>query len=225
MSTALGLCTYGIPIGDSEPYFSSVTLLLHGDGANGSTAFIDSSSRNGAIASYGNAQISTAQSKFGGSSIYLDGTGDYLTVASANINIRTDSYTIECWFNPSATTAHSLIGEIGNDFYPLQYQGGVWYVGDGATNTISFTDTLTTGQWLHIALSFDGSTYRLFKNGNLAASSTTLLKNYNWSSYCVGARTSQSIYTNGYLDEIRVTKGVVRYTANFTPPIAPFPSS
>ena len=62
----------------AEPYFHNNSLLLHGDGTNGSTTFKDDSINNHTITAYGNAQISTAQSKFGGSSIYFDGNGDYL---------------------------------------------------------------------------------------------------------------------------------------------------
>ena len=60
----------------TDEYFGDVSLLLYGDGTNGSTAIVDSSSINHAIGVNGNAQISTTQSKFGGSSMYFDGYGD-----------------------------------------------------------------------------------------------------------------------------------------------------
>ena len=67
----------------SDPYFSSTKLLLNGNGTNGSTTFTDSSNSSYTVTANGNAQISTAQSKFGSASMYFDGTGDYLTVSNA----------------------------------------------------------------------------------------------------------------------------------------------
>ena len=67
---------------DEDPYFNNVSLLLRGNGINGSTTIIDESATPKTVTVYGNAQISTAQSKFGGASIYLDGTGDYLGLSS-----------------------------------------------------------------------------------------------------------------------------------------------
>ena len=66
----------------TDEYFNDVSLLLYGDGTNGSTAIVDSSSNAHAITVNGDAQISTAQSKFGGASMYFDGTGDYITAPS-----------------------------------------------------------------------------------------------------------------------------------------------
>ena len=68
----------------ADQYISSVTLLLHCDGANTSTVFTDKSLTANVVTAYGNAAISTTQSKFGGSSAYFDGSGDYLTTASVN---------------------------------------------------------------------------------------------------------------------------------------------
>jgi hypothetical protein len=74
---------FAAPAGPTDPYFSNVSLLLHGDGANGSTTIVDSSPSPKTVTAVGNAQISTAQSKFGGSSLAFDGSGDYLTVQVA----------------------------------------------------------------------------------------------------------------------------------------------
>jgi hypothetical protein len=65
-----------------DPVFNNVSLLLHGNGTNGSTTITDNSPTPKTVTAVGNAQISTAQSKFGGASIAFDGTGDYLTDAS-----------------------------------------------------------------------------------------------------------------------------------------------
>jgi hypothetical protein len=78
-----------------DPNYASVSLLLHMDGTNGSTVFTDLSPVPKVVTRFGDAQISTAQSKFGGSSAYFDGTGDYLTVASsADFGFGTGDFTI-----------------------------------------------------------------------------------------------------------------------------------
>jgi hypothetical protein len=83
----------------SDPDFANVSLLLHMDGSNGSTTFPDSSSNGLTVTRYGNAQISTAQSKFGGASAYFDGAGDYLELPNPNtaIGAVAGDFTIECW--------------------------------------------------------------------------------------------------------------------------------
>ena len=70
------------PNAGEDPYYGNVSLLLYGDGANGSTTITDSSPTPKTVTAVGNAQISTAQSKFGGASIAFDGAGDYLIVPS-----------------------------------------------------------------------------------------------------------------------------------------------
>jgi hypothetical protein len=203
-----------------DPQFTSVSLLLHGDGTNGSTTITDSSRFANTVTAVGNAQISTAQSKFGGSSIALDGTGDELTTTIDSINIRTNPFTIESWCYLNSTVNFSLIG-VNSNFYIILAGANV-LVGDAVVNNISVSSSiLPTSAWFHMALSFDGTTYRLFVDGVLRGSSTTLLKNFNLSAIRIGAYPGYAL--NGYIDEFRITKGVARYTANFTPPTAPFP--
>ena len=86
----------------TDPNFADVSLLLHGDGANNSTTFTDSSSNNFTLSRVGDVKISTTESKFGGSSIFFDGTGDYLTLANnSDFNFPND-FTVEAWVYPTA---------------------------------------------------------------------------------------------------------------------------
>jgi len=203
---------------NTDPYANNVVLFLKGDGTNGSTNIIDSSPSPKTVSVFGNTQISTAQSKYGGSSIYLDGTGDYLTANAStdSINIRTNSYTIELWFRSLAAQTQLLFGEINGNLY-LQHFNGIYYFGDGSTNNIAISSTLPVNTWTHIAISFNGTTTRLFKDGTQLSSTTSLLKNYSWDVFAIGARLggSPTGYSNAYVDSFRITKGVARYTANF----------
>ena len=82
----------------ADPYFSNVSLLLHMDGSNGSTTFTDNSSNGFTVTANGNAQISTAQSKWNGASGYFDGAGDFLTVpVNSAFELGTGDFDVELW--------------------------------------------------------------------------------------------------------------------------------
>jgi len=225
-----------------EPYFHNNALLLHGDGTNGSTTFKDDSINNHTITAYGNAQISTTQSKFGGSSIYLDGYGDYLGLpSSSDWATGTNDFTLECWYYP--------VSKVQN--YPRIFQVGsaIWNTNDnwtlldrhnsantkfawacfnlsGSTLVLTSSTTVSNNTWYHLALVRDGSTFRLFVNGTQedtytnAGAVTVSSATGAWVGSAAGAGDSTG---NGYIDDLRFTKGVARYTANFTPPTSAFP--
>jgi hypothetical protein len=217
--------------GPTDPYFANVSLLLHGDGTNGSTTIIDSSPSPKAITVVGDAQISTAQSKFGGSSIYFDGTGDYLTITDSNaFQFGTGDYTIELWFYMlSLPETFALFGGLSgvNFYFGVGTYSGNRYLGSFHQSTLNQTSgvSITAGVWYHAAHCRSNGTARLFLNGQLVASGS--FGNITGTTgYQVGASPFYSAYRwNGYIDDLRITKGVARYTSNFTPPTAPFPDA
>jgi hypothetical protein len=194
----------------------NVVLYLKGD----VNPIVDSSISPKTITLNGNTTSSSVQSKYGGSSILLDGTGDYLSAdaSSDSFNIRTDSYTIETWFYSTESRSQFFFGDTGGNVY-LQHFNLIIYWGDGVINTISSATTIALNTWKHYALSFDGTTTRLFVDGVLRASTTSLLKSYTWSTFVIGARLNGSPtgQSKGYFDSVRITKGVARYTSNFNP--------
>jgi hypothetical protein len=210
---------------EADPFFNNVSLLLHGDGTNGSTTIFDSSSSPKAVTAVGDAQISTAQSKFGGSSIAFDGNGDYLTVtASSDFNFATGDYTIEAWIYPASTTfgVYATGGGGSRDQFVFANSTCFWdYPSTFGFSGISSGDL---NQWSHVVVCRAGTTNRFFKNG---------IEAFSWQSSAsigsavvtpyIGRRTDGFYQANGYIDELRITKGIARYTANFTPPTAPFP--
>ena len=180
---------------------ASVSLLLHGNGTNGSTTITDNSPSPKTVTAVGNAQISTTQSKFGGASIYLDGTGDVASVASdVAFAFGTNDFTIELWV------------------YPVSVSG----------NPVLF-DTRPSGNGAWPVIYFDGGRLRYFLNtADRISGSTVLATNTTW--YHIGpfalgidSRNLTSNPFNAYFDDVRVTKGVARYTSNFTPRTAQFP--
>lgn len=226
----------------TDPDFASVVLLLHADGSNGSTTITDSSSSAKTVTAAGNAQISTTQSQFGGSSLRLDGTGDAATIAnSSDWRLVNGDFTVEMWIYPLALTA--------DRYFLSHYDFGAnqrsWRFGLApSTSNLVFGSVsaggtpesslnagagLTINTWQHIAISKSGATSRIFIDGVLKAS-TSSLSDYGGSTaqLSVGSLLNSGTPSNGldcYIDDLRITKGVARYTAAFTPPTAAFPDA
>jgi len=210
----------------NDPDFSSVSLLLHGNGTNGSTTIVDSSLSPKTVTAIGNAQISTAQSKFGGVSIAFDGSGDSLVAPASISHFGTGDFTIELWIYRNSATTHGIQeARTGTTATPwLWYFNGSnleFYNGTGYPTT----GTVPNSQWVHIAVSRSSGIVRQFINGNKESEDTitTNLTTAASDTLLMDARDVGADIFNGYIDEYRVTSGVARYTANFTPPTAPFP--
>ena len=177
------LGAFGSTAGDV--YFPQTTLLLPFDGANGATTTSDLSDTNATVTFNGTAQISTAQSKFGGSSLLLDGDSDYLTIAaSSNLSFDAD-FTIECWVktsNSAIDTQYRRIFMLGSSGLADNLQ--IVFVssnyGDVYTNTALITGniTLADGNWHHIVLCRSGTNLRYFVDGVQSGSTATTSQNF-----------------------------------------------
>ena len=200
----------------SDPNFAFNSLLLHGNGTNGSTVITDSSGSPKTVTAVGNAQISTAQSKFGGSSIAFDGTGDSLSSGAISFE-DSESFTLECFLYKSVSGYSNLFGggagtQIGYDLSGPS--GSIYMFFAGGFGVVESGTAVTLNTWHHLAWTRQGSTCRAFVNGVLQGSGTRS-NAFSVSSF--------GISCNGYIDDLRITKGVARYTTNFTPPTLPFP--
>ena len=181
----------------------------------------------------GNAQISTTVKKYGTGSLAFDGAGDYLIPSTANLGaFGTGDFTIECWvyFNSVGTNQVLLDFRAASaDVAPALYLGSSainWYV-TGA-NRIT-TSTLTATTWYHVAVTRASGSTKVFINGTQGGSTYADTNSYVGKSArpWIGALadgTGPPIDLNGYIDDLRITKGIARYTANFTPPTAAFPN-
>lgn len=216
--------------GPTDPYFSSVVLLLHYDGTNNSTTFTDSSSSARTLTAVGNAKLTTAQQKYGTASGVFDGTGDYVTApSSTDWNFGTGDFTVETWirFNALPAASGSIVGNYPGTWV-LQYRPDAgnkiaWYNG---SFVYSAAVTITTGVWYHIAVSRTGTSLRIFLEGTQTGSTITDSSNYSGTNtLTIGQLSGLGQEINAWVDDMRITKGVGRYTANFTPPAAAFPDS
>lgn len=188
----------------------------------------------------GNAQISTSVKKYGTGSMYFDGTGDYLKTPSLPIlSFGAGNFTIEMWVYQAGNRVQSYPTLIGNNTtWAANYwdicldrvdSAGkitVWInnVNSGSA-TITGTTSLSQNTWYHIALVRNGTSLTLYLNGTSdgsASISTTAIDNNNSNFSIIGSQGSGTEFS-GYIDDLRITKGVARYTSNFTAPTAPFP--
>lgn len=211
-----------------DPDFASVSLLLHMDGANDSTTFTDSSSSARTVTAVGNAKISTAQSKFGGASGLFDGSGDYCTVTTSAFG--TNDFTIEAWIRPSGFNDYNYIydsktsdADTTGFGWGFNSAGGLFVYADD--NFRLQVGTVSTNTWTHVALSRSSGTWRHFVNGVVQGLTYSNSSNFTRTFTRIGSVWFDAYYINGYMDDLRITNGVARYTASFTPPAAAFPNA
>jgi hypothetical protein len=217
----------GLP---GDPYWNNVSLLVVGNGTNGTTTNIkDSSSHAYSITVNGNTVISTAQSKFGsGSSILFDGITDYLDVGNTSLVIQgSTAFTLEAWIYPTSVSGDLCIYDTrtvgGSGFVLFINSTGKLQVFDsgGMLKTAS-TTTLVINSWQFISLvRTSGSSVVTYYVNGTAAGTFTLSSFAAASSQRIGARNDTLFGYAGYMYDFRCTNGVARYTASNTPP--PFP--
>ena len=220
----------------SDPLWSSVRLLLHGDGN------LTDASGHYTVQAFGNAAPTTSQKKFGSGSIAFDGSGDYLYVPSSagDLSFGTDDFTAEAWVRLAALPYAGKVCIVfdnrsgsASGWYVFVNAGGVAGVSwGGAANLLGGSVTAT--EWTHVALCRSGNTMRLFVNGTQTASaSVSGSQNFNTSDLYIGRLYTSTEYLesndlegywNGQMDEIRFTHAA-RYTSSFAVPTAAFPTS
>ena len=220
----------GTTTGDA--YYPQVAALLHFDGVNGSTTITDNSKNNLTVTATNGAFISTAQSKFGGSSVFFDGTDDYVTTPNNSVfDFGTDDFTIEMWVNFANVTstwqaiisrAYGIAG--GWRLYKNDANNQLRWYSQTTPVVLTTASTLSNNTWSHIAVVRNNGIITIYIDGTSrgsAASST----NYNPGSYAIeiGRGVVTSTYPmTGYIDELRITNGYARYTGNFTPSTTAF---
>jgi hypothetical protein len=185
----------------------------------------------------GNAQISTSVVKYGSGSMAFDGSGDYLLGPNfLNGDFGTGDFTVEYWFNCGTqgisystqvgTLSSATIANTWRFGTQLGVSAGLYFsYYNGATfSDITFTTTnYNNNTWYHAALTRSSGTVRAFINGTQVGSNQTVTQNLSsGSKIIVGAELFTPSYYNGYIDDLRITKGYARYTTNFTPPTQAF---
>lgn len=223
---------------NADPFFSSVSLLLRMDGQNGATSFPDLSNNALVATVSGNTQTSTADSPFGGASGLFDGTADFLQYSDTTPFDLTGDFTIEFWVKTTSTKSSATVfsrraNSAGTNIVAITLNNtvtgdaGIFIGGTASFFATSTGSNVCDGQWHHFATTRTGNTLTVFVDGVSRASSTS---NPGTISFAASVPTQigrDRFYTardfDGRLAEFRVTRGVARYSATFTPPTSPFP--
>lgn len=192
-----------------------------------------------ALETVGNAQISTSVKKYGTGSLYFSGTTNLATngYVKAGIgqlaNLSSGDFTVECWFygmNNSLTDTESSLFQQGEHDWRLMYrrlsgQLVLRYAVASVEQISTAGNLFSLNTWNHVAVCRSGTTTTLYLNGVSVGTTTASPANSTNFVYVGANLVGTSVYwpLNGYIDDFRLTKGIARYTSNFTPPTAPFP--
>jgi hypothetical protein len=195
---------------------------------------VDVSGRN-VLECVGNARVSTDTKKYGTGAMYFDGTGDGLSLpANQNISLGTGDFTIEMWIN-GANSSSPVGGSFPRLFTLGTAQGtgcievynssstGITVAISAGTNITFAGGTLLNSTWNHFAITRSGTSLKAFVNGTQVGSTNTNSTNLNLAASTqswIGSISASAGNFTGYIDDLRITKGVARYTTNFTAPIS-----
>ncbi len=176
------------------------------------------------VSAVANAQLSTTQKKFGTASLYLDGTGDYADVSSnPDFGFGTGDFTIEAFVYPTTTGTYRTLfdlrtsgGDTGGIILGISDINALYFYFNG-NYRIGPVGSVPINTWSHIELSRVSGNTRAFINGVQVGSTYVDSNNYQTRPFRIGADPSGTFAFTGYIDEVRVSKGVGRHSANFTP--------
>lgn len=225
-----------IPTATVDPLFANVSLLLGFEHRDTATTIINDAPTSLIPASVaGNAQIDTAQSKFGSASLLLDGTGDFITYANdSRFSVSGGDLCAECWIRRTGASKQQTIfskrpaaGSSEWVTYILSTNVVRVTVFDNSTFVLNLdgTTTVNANQWYHFEVDRVGTTWYLFLDGNLEATGTQSgAATSNSTAFSIGRDPSNTGRDfNGWIDEVRFTSGAARHTASFTAPSSAFP--
>lgn len=205
----------------TDPYFSSVKLLLHFDGADGGTTFTDSSSSANS-ATNNSASTGTGTVKFGTAALKLDASGDYIKyTANSTVLFGSGDFTIEGWIN-YPTVSGSGAGQVaytgtsGSNFILSCGSSGLGGTDDKlnywtSSGVVKSTTTVTGGAWHYFAVTRSGTTLRVYVDGTLEATGSDSQNHVGTLQIGSGYHTIDS---TSWLDDLRLTMGVARYTGS-----------
>ena len=213
-------------------------LLLHMDGTDAATTFPNSATTTHTVTAVNQAQVDTAYSKFSGASALFDGTGDYLSVPdSGDWDFGGGDFTVDFWMRFNSLAKARLIG----NYEAISGEGG-WFItyynaspqlefysrNAGADWSYGVSWTPSSATWYHIAVTRSGNNLYFFVNGAQVGATqdvTGKTVGNSASTLLIGDEDAYTSPLNGWMDELRISKGIARWTSNFTPPPRPYGSN
>lgn len=206
-----------------DTYYNQSSLILPFVGEHYSSTLIDYSSSPKTLTSYGDVLLKNNQSKFYDTAAYFNGADNYLRVSSdPEFAFGTGDWTVEGWFRlDTAATNQNLIDmrttSGSNNSLAIYLGFSILYFYHSGSNYISSAAIVNVDIWYHIAASRNNGSTRLFLNGIQQGSTYSDSTDYVQSPIFIGSNPDGVSLFKGYMQDIRVTKGVGRYTANFSP--------
>jgi hypothetical protein len=214
-----------MPLGASRLNFLSKKLEAAAPGRTAKT-----------LTTGGNAQIDTAQSQFGGSSMLFDGTDDYISIptsAGGDLDFGSNDFTIEAWIRLTDTSGVETIlsnwgtapGTVGDRTYFFGANGAnlvfYFYHSSGTINVTCAGSGLSATTWHHVAVVGDSSNFKIYIDGTEVDSTPrqtidTTTAEVPVSIGLSGVGVFNNFDFNGHIDELRVSNNT-RYTGSFTP--------
>lgn len=226
-----------------DPYWENVSFAFPFEGNNYTNIFTDISPRPKTLSATGDLRLNSAQSKFGTTSLYFDGNGDFgRSLYHSDLDFIATDFTIECWVYPTFSTNASgrRIASVGGGTVGWNGSNGIHWllqldVGEvlnfkfwngSTTETYSTTGTVSKNVWTYIAVCKTPLHVFLFIGGTCTAFSCgdpvrpTVDGRLDLGAINGDYGNSATVWA-GFMDQLKITKGVARYTANFTPPTIP----
>ena len=190
----------------------------------------------------GDAKLSTAISKFGGSSVSFDGSSTCTILASPNLNFGIGDFTIEMWVYSASqsSTGNRTIGNGAGASWGAnkwifttttpgnanKFTWQFWNYNSGSADLLVSSSASNNSTWTYVAITRSGNTFRMFVNGVIEATGTSSASvdgNIPVQLTLGNSGVAGDSNWTGYLDDLRITRGYARYTSNFTPPTSAFP--
>ena len=179
----------------------------------------------------GDAKANNIITKFSTGSFSGDGTGDYLNIPNSSLHdLGSGDFTIEMWlyFSGSTGSFYNICGKWSSSTqWILQWRGTFWrfYTNNGGAPSVDWNDSVSSGQWYHIAVCRSGSNFRFFRDGTQIGSTYTSSAAITSTTDIlqIGGAQGSTTPLNGNISDFRLSK-VARYTTNFTPPTRSFPT-
>jgi hypothetical protein len=212
----------------TDPSIASVVMMMHMDGADGANSFPEFRGKTATLV--GTPTTSQTWKKNGTASARFNGA-DQITLPASTDWLFPGDFTIEGSFNPDSVTGNKVIlsnyssGATGDWMLRMQGATPIFYI-DGAGSWAGNAGTVVAGVNNDFALVRSGTTCTFYLNGQAVGVTFTKSGNFgvSTSALSIGSRLSGTMdYFTGYVDELRITKGVARYLGNYTPRRSAFP--
>ncbi|MDP3790663.1 MAG: LamG-like jellyroll fold domain-containing protein [Candidatus Omnitrophota bacterium] len=195
-------------------------LLLHLNDTNGAASTIDDSYADYEVVFNGDARLDATSARFGSSSLYLDGSGDYLSVSdSPDWDFGTGDFTLETFVNFNSLGTAYFFDRNNTNGYTLYWHNNNIYYASNGSDKVSQYWVPQVNRWYHVALVRSSGLVKIFVDGTQLGSDVADNTDLTYANpLIIGASANGGNSFNGWMDEVKIVKGKALWTSSFTPP-------